>query len=182
MTTEQYSIGYDQGYQDGMNDALAPQPVKQEQAEQEPVAEVVLRKQSVGFGRTEERKDIQFLADVDVGTKLYAKPQQQEEQEPVVWTYTRKGIYDKLTELGASIAKSCCNVPDKRCGADEWVLQTVQIELLLDALATPVRTKDLTDDEAQKLWNDTSSIVPMWAHHLHFARAIIAADREKNRA
>ena len=47
--------------------------------------------------------------------------------------------------------------------------------------AAPVRTKDLTDDEAQKLWNDTSSIVPMWAHHLHFARAVIAADREKNK-
>ena len=47
--------------------------------------------------------------------------------------------------------------------------------------AAPVRTKDLTDDEAQKLWHDTSSIVPMWAHHLHFARAVIAADREKNK-
>ena len=40
--------------------------------EQEPVAEVVLRNQTVGFGRTEERKDIHFLAEVDVGTKLYA--------------------------------------------------------------------------------------------------------------
>ena len=47
--------------------------------------------------------------------------------------------------------------------------------------AAPVRTKDLTDDEVQKLWHDTSSIVPMWAHHLHFARAVIAADREKNK-
>jgi hypothetical protein len=47
--------------------------------------------------------------------------------------------------------------------------------------AAPVRTKDLTDDEAQKLWNDTSSIVPMWAHHLHFARAVIAAYKEKNK-
>ena len=46
--------------------------------------------------------------------------------------------------------------------------------------AAPVRTKDLTDDEAQKLWNDTSSIVPMWAHHLHFARAVIAKFKEKN--
>ena len=46
--------------------------------------------------------------------------------------------------------------------------------------AAPVRTKDLTDDEAQKLWHDTSSIVPMWAHHLHFARAVIAAYKEKN--
>ena len=46
--------------------------------------------------------------------------------------------------------------------------------------ANPVRTVDLTDDEAQKLWNDTSSIVPMWAHHLHFARAVIAKFKEKN--
>ena len=53
-------------------------------AEQKPVAEVVLRNQTVGFGRTEERKDVMFLADVYVGTKLYAKSQQQAEQEPVV--------------------------------------------------------------------------------------------------
>ena len=68
---------------------LIPNPLA-EQAEQrsdsermEPVAEVVLRNQTVGFGRTEERKDVMFLADVDVGTKLYAKSQQKAEQEPV---------------------------------------------------------------------------------------------------
>ena len=61
---------------DAMREALA------EQAEQEPVAEVVLRKQTVGFGRTEERKDVMFLADVEVGQKLYAAPVQQAEKEP----------------------------------------------------------------------------------------------------
>ena len=101
---------------------------------------------------------------------------EQAEQEPVAWTYTRKGIYDKLTELGASITKSCCNVPDKRCGADEWVLQTVQIELLLDALPAPVRTKDLTDDEIMKAWNESDDMTLP-----DFARAVIAADRELNK-
>ena len=45
-----------------------------EPVKQEPVAEVVLREQRVGFGREEERKDIKFLSDVEVGTKLYAAP------------------------------------------------------------------------------------------------------------
>ena len=98
------------------------------------------------------------------------------EQKPVAWTYTRKGIYDKLTELGASIVQSCCNVPDKRCGADEWILQTVQIELLLDALPAPVRTKDLTDDEiAQAVGSPLDEV------YLADFRAVIAADREKNK-
>lgn len=45
-----------------------------EPVEQEPVAEVVLRNQIIGFGRTDERKDIKFLADVDIGSKLYSVP------------------------------------------------------------------------------------------------------------
>jgi len=49
--------------------AAPVEPVKQE-----PVAEVVLSEQCVGFGRKEERKDIRFLSDVEVGTDLYAAP------------------------------------------------------------------------------------------------------------
>ena len=88
----------------------------QEQAEQEPVAEVVLRSHKVGFGRTEERKDIVFLADVEVGTNLYA---------------------------------------------------------------APVRTKDLTDDEISKLRHKIDWTAE-WSY-VNFARAVIAADREKNK-
>ena len=39
----------------------------------------------------------------------------------------------------------------------------------------PVRTKDLTDDEIRKLWSDAELDIT-W-----FARAVIAADREKNK-
>ena len=41
--------------------------------------------------------------------------------------------------------------------------------------AAPVRTKDLSDDEIQKIWEETIS-------DYKFARAVIAADREKNNA
>ncbi len=93
--------------------------VPAEQPEQEPVAEVVLRNQTVGFGRTEERKDVMFLADVDVGSKLYA---------------------------------------------------------------APVRTKDLTDDEIEAVVNaEDSKHILRDATELEIARAVIAADREKNK-
>ena len=87
-----------------------------EQAEQEPVAEVVLRSHKVGFGRTEERKDIVFLADVEVGTKLYA---------------------------------------------------------------APVRTKDLTDEEIYDIGDSLNKYLTTF--FCDFARAVIAADREKNK-
>ena len=45
----------------------------------------------------------------------------------------------------------------------------------------PVRTKDLTDDEIMKINVDTASIVPTCDRQFHFARAVIAADREKNK-
>ena len=126
---------------------LIPNPLA-EQAEQrsdsermEPVAEVVLRNQTVGFGRTEERKDVMFLADVDVGTKLYAKSQQQAEQEPVCIDWDTK--------------------------TDEPII----------GYAAPVRTKDLTDKQIEKVWNKNGGYMGM---PIDFARAVIAADREKN--
>ena len=87
---------------------------------------------------------------------------EQDKQEPVAWRWKNGNEWlNKYTYLDNG-------APD--CP-----------ELCEPLYAAPVYTKDLTDDEAQKLWNDTSSIVPMWAHHLHFARAVIAADREKNK-
>ena len=47
--------------------------------------------------------------------------------------------------------------------------------------AAPVRTKDLSDDEIMKINVDTASIAPTCDRQFHFARAVIAADREKNR-
>ena len=43
--------------------------------------------------------------------------------------------------------------------------------------AAPVRTKDLTDDEIAKALDS----LPMTATHEEIIRAVIAADREKNR-
>ena len=50
------------------------------------------------------------------------------------------------------------------------------------SMRTTVRTKDLTDDEIMKINVDTAGIVPICDRQFHFARAVIAADREKNRA
>ena len=40
--------------------------------------------------------------------------------------------------------------------------------------AAPVRTKDLTDDEIKEIWSFGNGAI-------YFARAVIAADREKNK-
>ena len=46
--------------------------------------------------------------------------------------------------------------------------------------AAPVRTKDLTDDEIEAIVNSVGAYeVGYWQHA--FARAVIAADREKNK-
>ena len=130
-----------------------------EQVAQEPVALLEV------FSGWSDIADVEILYHAakklpDGEYKLYSSPVQQAEQEPDyfglthdhTWLSIDKKQYDKLKPEG----RMAC-------------------------YAAPVRTKDLTDDEAQKLWHDTSSIVPMWAHHLHFARAVIAADREKNK-
>ena len=66
MTTEQYSIGYDAGYQDGFDAALA-EPVKQD-----PVGEVVLERMGVGDAQIVR---FQMYGKIPpVGTKLYPAP------------------------------------------------------------------------------------------------------------
>ena len=61
MTTEQYSIGYDAGYQDGFDAALA-EPVKQE-----PVA--VISESAIGLVKLHSNG-----ACLPFGTQLYAAP------------------------------------------------------------------------------------------------------------
>ena len=80
--------------------------------------------------------------------------EKQAEQEPVAWMQDRNDLY----------------VADQR---DKYY--TVPL------YAAPVRTKDLTDDEIMKINVDTASIVPTCDRQFHFARAVIAADREKNK-
>ena len=101
------------------------------------------------------------------------------------WVETNKALANEIIEL----QKQAEQEPDyfglthdhTWLSIDKKQYDKLKPEGRMTCYATPVCTKDLTDDEAQKLWNDTSSIVPMWAHHLHFARAVIAADREKNK-
>ena len=47
--------------------------------------------------------------------------------------------------------------------------------------AAPPRTKDLTDDEIMKINVDTASIVPTCDRQFHFARAVIAKYKEKQK-
>ena len=59
--------------------------------------------------------------------------------------------------------------------ADAWVAW-----LSKDFYAAPVRTKDLTDDEIESVWIKTINSGTVTVSN-SFARAVIAADREKNK-
>jgi len=90
---------------------------------------------------------------------------EQAEQEPVI------GAYEVVNEKG-----------------DEWSLvypaavhryKSIPEERITQTFyAAPVRTKDLTDDE---ILPDGYSVVTSYDGLLEFARAAIAADREKNK-
>ena len=63
-------------------------------------------------------------------------------------------------------------------GSGEWGIAGVLVAgvpIGTKLYAAPVRTKDLTDKEIRKLWSDAELDIT-W-----FARAVIAADREKNK-
>lgn len=101
----------------------------------------------------------------------YAAPVQQVEQEPVAWRVRgynqfKTGNPAPWRYVGGA-DKPAVNKPD--C-CDFEPLYT-----------RPVRTKDLTDDEIMKINVDTASIVPTCDRQFHFARAVIAADRRKNK-
>ena len=108
------------------------------------------------------------------------------------WGFVNKKVLERrlpaITALREALAEQAEQEPDyfglthdhTWLSIDKKQYDKLKPEGRMACYAAPVRTKDLTDDEAQKLWHDTSSIVPMWAHHLHFARAVIAADRSKN--
>lgn len=136
--------------------AAAIEKAKMRKAEQEPVA--IIEKEA-GF---ETEVYITGYADSlpDGVFKLYAAPVQQAEQEPVAWMYD-DGTSHKFIEPVLSVKRK--DFPD---GWREVPLY-----------AAPVRTKDLTDDEIYTLYSEPCSDREM----LEFARAVIAADREKNK-
>ena len=143
---------------DALRKALA------EQAEQEPVAWMVYTADGQSVYVTDNPTDIK---DGQRALPLYTNPVEPISQEPVV----------DLSKLRHE--DKCCYWGDERfcdCGADshellKWYRKN----------AAPVRTKDLTDDEIMKINVDTAGIVPTCDRQFHFARAVIAADREKNK-
>ena len=62
------------------------------------------------------------------------------------------------------------NAPHANIGTNGWI----------PLYATPVRTKDLTDDEIDKVLRaQEGNLNEQW--FFNYARAVIAADREKNK-
>ena len=61
--------------------------------------------------------------------------------------------------------------------ADDYIWKTTDDHERRILYAAPVRTKDLTDDELMNVWVHTIGKHPI----MKFARAVIAADREKNK-
>jgi hypothetical protein len=91
MTTEQYSIGYEAGYQDGWNAATDTHPTPQPKAAQEPVG-------FVGYG-----DEIVWKKKPPPETDLYTEPQPKAEpQEPVC---------EVANVLGNMVTALCEGVP-----------------------------------------------------------------------
>ncbi len=124
----------------------------------------------------EQEDEIYWIETNKALAKEIIELKRQAEQEPVgYFAYDEEhDIWEELTGPNAPGAT-------KLYAAPVSIALQSETDSSSSSMRTTVRTKDLTDDEAQKLWNDTSSIVPMWAHHLHFARAVIAAYKEKNK-
>ena len=100
----------------------------------------------------------------NAATALREALAEQAEQEPVAWG--RIGYAED-----SAIIDCICPEEHARCVGNYSI----------PLYTHPVRTKDLTDDEIMKINVDTASIVPTCDRQFHFARAVIAADREKNR-
>ena len=66
-----------------------------------------------------------------------------------------------------------------------WSKQGVECRTTPDTYTplfpAPVRTKDLTADEIDKAWRSVDYTVPYEQFRMDVARAVIAADREKNK-
>ena len=96
MTTEQYSIGYEAGYQDGFDAALA-EPVKQEPVIWHSVWDFV-----------DVRRDPPLQGDEANWLPLYASPVSAPEHEPVAWKRESDGalfrfeVHEGLTPLYAA--------------------------------------------------------------------------------
>ena len=101
----------------------------------------------------------------DIAMKVYSEPEaapvQQAEQEPVAWALT--------SENGEVL--DCISHTYK-------VTQPCTVDYDEPLYAAPVRTKDLTDEEITNEWESMGRGL---GKYTEFARAVIAADREKNK-
>ena len=112
------------------------------------------------------------------------KPVEQTEQEPIMRKATRDekivrpGVYEVPVEQ--SPQKTVGIYYGEVDGIGHRVRLDVELPIGTNLYAAPVRTKDLTDDEiVEALGYDKSYRLKRWV--LDDARAVIAADREKNK-
>ena len=106
-----------------------------------------------------------FVDGVEEGRNQVAE---QAKQEPVAWMSPGK---ERLEFSTKSTVYGSHTIP----------LYAAPLASQVTPVTQAVRTKDLTDDEIMKINVDTAGIVPTCDRQFHFARAVIAADRELNK-
>ena len=179
--------------------ALVAAHEREKLAEQEPVA--IIEKE-VGF-ETEVYATGHAASLPDGVFKLYAAPVQQAEQEPVCKRCNGTKIVPDgkmysvdgfQLEVPIECVKDCpdCAAPQPVKqepvgvveGSGEWGIAGVLVAgvpIGTKLYAAPVRTKDLTDEEIMDLVRDECVDMRWPSTPLFIARAVIAADREKNK-
>ena len=90
-----------------------------------------------------------------------------EQEEPVAWMYEYQPFGSSMGWFWSCTQYIENTKPTHDC----------DVRYVTPLYAAPVRTKDLTDDEIYPLYNEPTSD----REAIEFARAVIAADREKNK-
>lgn len=145
------------------------------QSIEQPVAYVYEKNLDV-FG---VRKDVAFLKSVEVGTYLYAAPVHTKDltDESAIRASEREAI--KMDILFALEKDTGAWTPDKAYNDGfNYALDLVEQEIDKRnqmIFNTPIRTKDLTDEEAEFAFDRGGNELCLKL------RAVIAADREKNK-
>jgi protoheme ferro-lyase len=96
---------------------------------------------------------------------------QQAEQEPVAWALS----HSMGLEFGSKYP-----MQETKEAAEQMARQHMGAVVVTPLYAAPVRTKNLTDDEIGVVIEQVRRVNPLHSKW-DFARAVIAADREKNK-
>ena len=123
-------------------------------------------------------EDVFGKGKVDVGA-ITALREALEQSDEIDWIKTNKSLAKEIIEL----KKQAEQEPDyfglthdhTWLSIDKKQYDKLKPEGRMACYAAPVRTKDLTDDEIREIEFNTEPFA------LEFARAVIAADREKNK-